>query len=60
MAKTVKVRIETTVEIDVESWTLQFGDMTLAEVREDVRTYCDGIIEAQLDRIDALAKKKEA
>lgn len=35
----MKVKIEMTIDVNVENWKLDFGMETSAEVREDVRLY---------------------
>ena len=47
------VKIELTVNIDVESWILNYG-VEPKEVRHDVKGYCENIILSQLELIDVL------
>lgn len=38
---TIKVKIIHTVEVDIEAWTLTYGDAP-EEIRESVKNYCAG------------------
>jgi len=44
----MKVKIEFTVEIDPESWTMNYGVEGAAAIREDVKEYCYHTIQDQL------------
>tara|TARA_R110000751_G_scaffold5450_2_gene24762 strand:+ start:160 stop:315 length:156 start_codon:yes stop_codon:yes gene_type:complete len=47
------IKIELTVNIDVESWILNYG-VKPEEVRGDVKGYCANIVHSQLEFIDVL------
>lgn len=50
----VKVRIEMTVEVDAESWTMNYGVEGTAAIREDVKEYCRHTILNQLSEVGVL------
>lgn len=41
----MKVRLEFTVDVDPEAWTLAFGVKGSSEIREDVRAYMRNLIQ---------------
>tara|TARA_R110000787_G_scaffold219066_1_gene327798 strand:+ start:1971 stop:2132 length:162 start_codon:yes stop_codon:yes gene_type:complete len=49
----MKIKIETTVNIDVESWCLNYGTEP-GDVRDDVKGYVEHIIQSQLESVDVL------
>ena len=46
----LKVRVPVTVEIDVESWALEYGmeGATAAEIRADVKRHVEDMVSQQL------------
>ncbi len=56
--KTIKVRVDLIVEIDVESYRMNYGDETVAEIREQIKAgaadtvrggfLADSIVEVEL------------
>jgi hypothetical protein len=53
--KIMKIKIEMTVDIDVDSWVLNYGT-ELNDVRDDVKGYVKNIVLGQLEVIDVLAE----
>jgi len=51
----MKIKIEMTVDIDVDSWVLNYGT-ELNDVRDDVKGYVKNIVLGQLEVIDVLAE----
>ena len=49
----MKIKIETTVSINVESWCLNYG-VKPCDVRNDVKGYVENIIQSQLEYVDVL------
>lgn len=47
----MKVKVEMTLDINVENWKLDFGLETDREVREDVRTAVRGQVDDYLSRL---------
>lgn len=54
-ARTIKVRIPVTVEIDMDAWCTDYGTETAAEVREDVKSHVTNTIQQHLDSLGVLA-----
>ena len=50
----MKVKIQFTVDIDCEAWTENYGAMTTAELREDVRFYAEDVVLNQMRSVDVL------
>lgn len=44
----MKVKISFTIEIDPADWTLNYGIVGQAEIREDVKTYAEMMVRDQL------------
>ena len=49
MAKTMRVAVSMTIEFDPESWTANYGMEAASEIREDVRSYVQHGLQAQLE-----------
>ncbi|NKS33137.1 hypothetical protein GS534_24225 [Rhodococcus hoagii] len=47
----MKVKIEVTVDIDPEAWTMNYGVEGAAAIREDVREYCRNTLIEQLRQV---------
>lgn len=45
----MKVKIEFTVDIDPEAWTMNYGVVGEREIREDVKMYCQNSIHELLN-----------
>lgn len=54
-ARTIKVRVPITVEIDADAWHANYGTETVAEVREDVRRYVTDAVAQHLDSVGVSA-----
>jgi hypothetical protein len=50
----MKVKIATTVDIDPEAWSAEFGCEPDA-VRDDVKEYFEGTVQGQLERLGLAA-----
>jgi hypothetical protein len=55
----MKVRINFTVDIDVETWCLEYG-IKPSEVREDVKCYVEYGTHSTFDGLGLLVKKETA
>jgi len=52
----MKVRIEMTVDIDEESWAVNYG-VEDSEVRQDVKDYCEWTVLEQLAAVGVLTER---
>lgn len=50
----MKIKVELTVDIDPEAWTLNYGVEGAKEIREDVRAYVEGAVVEQLRAVGVL------
>ena len=50
----MKVKIQFTVDISSEAWTENYGAMTTAELREDVRFYAEDVVLNQMRSVNVL------
>ncbi|WIF20520.1 DNA binding protein [Rhodococcus phage Jflix2] len=53
----MKVKVEVTVDIDPESWTMNYGVEGTAAIREDVKQYCRNTIIEQLQLVEVWNNK---
>lgn len=54
-ARTIKVRIPVTVEIDMDAWCTDYATETAAEVREDVKRHIAESVHQHFDSLGVLA-----
>ena len=50
----MKVKIQFTVDISSEAWTENYGVTGHADIREDVKFYCEDVVLNQLRSVDVL------
>ena len=53
----MKVKVEVTVDIDPEAWTMNYGVEGTAAIREDVKEYCRHTLHDQLAQVEVLIKE---
>ena len=55
----MKVKIEMTLDIDNESWTLNYGIEHQADIRADVRSYAIDMVTEHFRDMSLLLEEKE-
>lgn len=53
--RTVRIHVDTSVEIDVDAWLDNYGDDLTKEPRDVVRDYIENVIREQLRDVGVLA-----
>lgn len=41
----IKISVPITIEIDADDWTFEYGRMPISEVRDDVKSYVQSLVQ---------------